>query len=218
MGLSINSGVTFASHAVQAIEAPGKHLHRQAGRHPTELRREGTDLANHGGITQLRINRATLWIGSDVYQLRNIARVQSLVSTPDRAGVTRAIVKTIGWLFGLMLAVCCAAQPDAPSTVGVIAALVFLALAGYSGWTAFRIANQATQYALVLETNGAPSAGLVSTDGAMVEGLVGLIANAMENPPAREIVQNIDNRKLVFGDEINMKGSGLQIGKVVRGG
>lgn len=175
-------------------------------------------MADHGGTTQLRINRATLWVGSDIYQLRNIARVQSLVSTPDRAGVTRAITRTVFWLFGLTVALCCGAQADAPSGVAVVAALVFLALAAHSGWTAFRIATRATQYALVLETTGAPSAALVSTDGVMIDGLVGLIAEAIENPPIREIIQNIDNRKLVFGDEINMKSNGIQIGKVVRGG
>ncbi|MEV4479798.1 DUF6232 family protein [Micromonospora coxensis] len=169
-------------------------------------------------MTQLRVNRATLWIGSDVYQLRTIARVRSLVSEPDRAGVTRAIGRAAAWLVGWLVLLCCAGQADAPTGVIVFASLIPLGLAAYSGWTAFRIATRATQYALVLETTGAPSAALVSTDGAMIDHLVGLIANAIENPPAREIVQNIDNRKLVFGDEINMKGDGIQIGKVVRGG
>ncbi|WBB56085.1 DUF6232 family protein [Verrucosispora sp. WMMD573] len=174
-------------------------------------------MTEHSGVTQIRVNRATLWIGGDVYQLSSIARVRSLMSEPDRRGIGRAIARACGWFAGGVLLLCCVGQMELPGFALVLVAAAVLGVIAYHVWQAIRLARQATQYALVVETNGATSAALVSTDRAMVEGLVNLIANALENPPTREIVQNIDNRKLVFGDEINMMGGGVQIGKVARG-
>jgi hypothetical protein len=88
-----------------------------------------------------------------------------------------------------------------------------LAAVGWQVYQAIKLISRPKQYALVLETTAGSTAGIVSKDPLLVGGLVELIATSIDKPPLHEIVQHIDNRKLVFGDEINMTGDGIQIGK-----
>ncbi|WP_242901047.1 DUF6232 family protein [Actinomadura terrae] len=176
----------------------------------------------------IEVHRHTLSIGPDyqVYQLRNVARVQVLDWKPDLGyGPLSAVL----WKMILAVAAVVAAAVWTNSAASESTAsgsrerwVLFLGLAGAVLalrflYQAIRIAMRRTRWALVLETTGVPIAIISGRRREPVVELHRFIVNSIENPPAHVLSWNIGHLNMVGGDQINQSGGGNKWGKVLNG-
>jgi hypothetical protein len=169
------------------------------------------------GTENVAINTRTLRIGGQVYQLRNLARVQ-IVRAPEPADAGKGS-KGLAWLAGIGVLFLVSIVGFSVSQSAGIAPLSL-----FSGIAAGLVTYIATKkkypprYALVLETTGNPVTALVSPDYQQLRNLSDIIVQAIEDPPESERVvhvQNVlfDNRVDQVGDRFTVGGTG-NIGKV----
>jgi hypothetical protein len=168
---------------------------------------------------EVRINRHTLSIAGQIYQLRNIARVQTFEYRPFRArGFFRVLGRAFGFLVLLVLfniAVNVATKGSLPSALQTFDTVALILLAVLTLILAVRALVRRSSYLLLLETNGA-SLGLLSSDRRrVIDNLVGEIANAMEDPPETPRIFHIGD--VVLGDQTKQWGD-HNIGKAMLGG
>ena len=173
-----------------------------------------------GGHAEIVVGARTLAIGSQIYQLANVVRIQSFEFRPDTyrdllAVLVRLVIWALAWVgYGLVLAAADDAGVDVPAPVsferlqvgGVVAILVVVAVQAYR---MVRIARRRASFAFLLETTGDPYLSVVSRDRYAIAQLAALITDALENPPNSQVVHWIEN--LNFGNQVNQQGSGNKI-------
>lgn len=170
-------------------------------------------------VIEVRVSQGILWVGSEAYPLRNIARVQPVKLVPSRGAAVRRFLKAV--VFCVVLAVAAAAAAGVASRVsstqgynalhGVAVGLFALAavLAAISTIRLIIRLSRRAAYALVIETAGTPRTALVTYDENLVFHLARRITDAIGNPQQqwRERVSVINNYN------VDARGSqGAQIG------
>jgi hypothetical protein len=154
----------------------------------------------------VRISRRTLWIGSQIYPLQNVARIRSFEEVRDRGGLTWAFAKgaarTLGAALALLIVVTyVASTPTGPQLVVVGGAVVLL------GWQTYQFVvdmSRANLHILVIESASAAYTAIGSPNRATIADLADKIAEAIENPTLDYAVK-ID---VVQGDQFNQVGTG----------
>ncbi|EXG79076.1 hypothetical protein CryarDRAFT_0095 [Cryptosporangium arvum DSM 44712] len=161
------------------------------------------------GTVQVILNKRTLRIGHQTYQLQNLARVQTVrLPKPldaEKGNSALAVLTAVGVLVvaGIISG---AAQTEAICGLGVPLAIglaIFVYLRTKKTWVPL--------YALVLETTGNPVTALVSPDSNEMEHLSGEIVEAIENPPEVERILQVNN--VTLGDQYNQSGT-QNIGRI----
>jgi Family of unknown function (DUF6232) len=162
------------------------------------------------GTAQIIINRRTLQIGHQTYQLQSLARVQTLeMQKPDWANKGN---KALAWLAALGFFVLVGVILAAAAGSGVLGTLGFFG-AIVVGVVVYQVTKKpyTPLYGLFLETAGSPMAALWSPDRAAMENLARDIVAAIENPPQTPQVINVGG--VVLGDQVNQYGN-RNVGKV----
>jgi hypothetical protein len=166
---------------------------------------------------QVRINRHTISVAGQIYQLSNLARVQCWKITPARAKIAYRVLRpAFAMLAGLAIVnvLLVGVRGD---TAGALRTFNLVALFAITVATAGRYAHKALrrpEYALLLETTGYPIGLLSSPRQDVIENLVDEIADAIENPPQTPKVINVGD--VVLGDQITVSGDN-PVGKVLFG-
>jgi hypothetical protein len=163
----------------------------------------------------VRLNKHTLKIGKQVYQLRNLARVQ-LAKAKYRGHwyAHRAVWQGAAGLVLLLFLNALLHNAQAGLLSQTLRVLNLPALFAIILVTIVRVARDSIRrprYVLLLETTGRPVGALTSTNREQLERLADAIADALENPPQSPQEFRID---LVRGDKIEMYGQD-NIGKLV---
>jgi hypothetical protein len=153
----------------------------------------------------VQVGQGILWVGSDAYPLRNIARVQPVKLVPNRGAAARRYLIALVFCVILIVAAVVAARTASRATSvqsynalhgGADGAYALAAvLAAISTiWLILRLSRR-TAYALVIETAGTPRTALVTYDENLVFHLVRRITAAISNPQDkwRERVPVINN-------------------------
>jgi hypothetical protein len=182
--------------------------------------------AQEGGISlgaspgvEVRINRHSISIAGQIYQLRNIARVQTLEYRPDRLRsffrITLGSFVSLALLaiVNLVVVMVTSRHPSPVLEIVDVGILGFIAIIASSKW--LRIYLRRPIYMLVLETSGARLGVLSSTHRSAIGDLVDRIADAMEHPPEAPIVYHFGD--VILGDQIKQTGD-FSIGKTLYGG
>ncbi len=175
-------------------------------------------------VIDVQVRQGILWVGSEAYPLRNIARVQPAKLVPNRGAALRSYLKAVVFCVFLIVAAAVAArvasQASSAQTYnalhgvadGAFALAAVLAVIS-TIWLITRLSRR-TAYALVIETAGTPRTALVTYDEDRVFYLVRRITDAISNPkdqwPAPVPVQVINNKNIY---NVHARGSqGAQIG------
>jgi len=183
-------------------------------------------MAGTGQTAEIRINRCTIWIADQLYQISTIASVDVIAYKLDQGegtyggvnGLRRRLLATgLAWLIALYLILGVA---DGGPTGAVSATIVCAAIAGRYLYFLVRIATNKSRHALLLYCGNRVTV-ISSTDRNVLIEMQWLIGDAIENPPQHEIrrtlaVQNLTIGDHVAGDKIEQHGSGSQ-GKVFNG-
>jgi Flp pilus assembly protein TadB len=138
----------------------------------------------------VRVNKGILWVGSEAYPLRNIARTQGLKITPGLLDTSSGtLIQAL--VAAVIAAIVIVVGHSAVRTFGIIllAAIVVAVIV----WVATR--QRRSYFALIIETAGNPRTALVSADRSEVSNLVAWITDAISNPLAEFQVQvsNVHN-------------------------
>ncbi|WP_067455549.1 DUF6232 family protein [Actinomadura macra] len=171
----------------------------------------------------IEVHKHTLSIGPDfqVYQLKNVARVQVLDWKPDLGygSLSSVLWKLVVTLVAAGVVGALANSSESTSTGDFTAIIMWAALVliiRYA-YQAIRISARQTQWALVLETTGSPMAVISGKHRGPVVELHRFIVNSIENPPERAQSWHIGHLNMVGGDQINQSGEGNKWGKVLNG-
>ncbi|MFI6419566.1 DUF6232 family protein [Streptomyces sp. NPDC050842] len=186
----------------------------------------GSGVARH---LPLVISKRLLWVGGAAYPLENIVRVYTFVLRPRKAEAIGTFLKRIGLtllalllvLFFGSLASTFGGGADGDDLIGFLSGLSFLAIVFAVIWfTAdmLVVVTASAHYVLAIETNG-QSTAMVSGDPRHLDGLVGQIAAAIDEPDANLNVVvgalSISNpSNYYFGDAVNIYGGSGHTGKV----
>jgi hypothetical protein len=176
----------------------------------------GTVLAKKRNV-EVRINRHTLSVAGQIYQLRNLARVQCWKLVPARAKITYRVLRPA---FVVLVAVAAinivlgAGEGQLPSAMSGLDLIAVLAVAVVTFIRYAKDAFHKPEYVLLLETTGHPIGVLSSSREDIIQNLVNKIAEAIESPPQTPIVIPLNN--VVLGDQINQSGDN-PVGKVLFG-
>ncbi|MFI5689619.1 DUF6232 family protein [Streptomyces sp. NPDC051636] len=170
----------------------------------------------------LRVGKRLLWVGSAAYPLENVTRVYTYLLTPKRKEATVLFLKRLGIILSVAFALTIlggitglASESAASGIVtvvwlGAVAALVFSVIELFSVLTA------PVQYVLAVETSGPSVAIVTSPDPRQLDGLVGSIVHAIENPEVEFQVRvdriMVNPRNYYFGDNVNMYGGAGNVG------
>lgn len=164
----------------------------------------------------VEVRRHTMSIAGQIYQLRNIARVQNLTLTPDRTHILGSLFKRgFAAIAAIVIVNVFVARGVGlgSGTLNVLNAIAAVALAGYA--IKYLIdASRKPWYILLMETTGTPFGVLYSKQSAQIDKLVTLIWDALENPPTSPRLTHIGD--VVMGDKLKMIGD-RNIGKLVDG-
>ena len=166
---------------------------------------------------EVRINRRTLSVAGQVYQLRNLARVQCWKLTPARIKITYQVLRpalTLLVLLAVINVLAWAGGGEAAQGLPVFNLLAVLIIAAVTFLRFAKKAFRLPEYVLLLETTGYPIGVLASTQRETIENLVKEIADAIENPPQSPKVLHVGD--VVLGDQINQSGDS-PVGKVLFG-
>jgi Family of unknown function (DUF6232) len=140
----------------------------------------------------VQVSQGILWVGSEAYPLRNIARVQPVKLAPNRGAAFRGFM--IAVVFCVLLIVAAAVATRAASRVTSVQgynALHYVADGAFALAGVLAVISvirlimrllRRTVYALVIETAGTPRTALVTYDENLVLHLVRRITAAINNP------------------------------------
>jgi hypothetical protein len=170
-------------------------------------------------VIDVRVSEGILWVGSEAYPLRNIARVQPVKVVPGRRAAWKGYLKaTVFWallIVGGAVAANVASRVSATQVHNILhdaangAFALAAVLAVISTIRLIMKLSKRTAYALVIETAGTPRTALVTYDQDLVFRLARRIADAISNPQKQwqERVSVINNYN------VDARGSlGAQIG------
>lgn len=166
---------------------------------------------------EVRINRHTMSVAGQIYQLRNLARVQCWELSPAYSRILHRSLRPTFPLLILLAVLNVLLSNGAVVAQRSLAAIDVLIIGGIGLIAAVRFLRSAwrrTQYVLILETTGNPIGVLSSVRRDVIQNLVDEIANAIENPPQTPRVFHIGD--VILGDQINQPGDNA-IGKVLFG-
>ncbi len=166
-------------------------------------------MGNKQEIT-VEIRRHIMYIDSQLYQLRNIARVQNLELKPDRTRIFRTLAARGLAIIALLVVLNVMLDSESIATLNGLGFLVLAGLVIYH----ISVAVRRPWYFLLLETTGTPFAVLFSKQSSVIDQLVHMIGGALENPPTAPQVMHIGD--VVMGDVLKMIGD-RNIGKLVEG-
>ncbi|MFE7231311.1 DUF6232 family protein [Streptomyces sp. NPDC002405] len=171
---------------------------------------------------ELRVGRRLLWVGRAAYPLRNITRVHTLTITPRRKDATLlflkrlAIILSVAFTLTILGGITSIASRDAAGGIvtfvwiGAATALVVSAVELLS------VLSATDQYVLAVETSGPSVAVVTSSQREQLDGLVGSIVHAIENPETEFQVRvdslMVNPRSYYFGDNVNMFGGTGNVG------
>ena len=155
----------------------------------------------------ITINPRTVHIGSQVYALNNLARVQTVRIHKKRSKRLGCAIVLAG--FYLFFAVAGIAQMRA-ATVVPLALLVFCV--GVVTYALF-VNYSRRKFGLILESTGVPYTAVESPDKGELIRVQAEIVRAIEDPP--EVARTINVGNAVLGDQVNQSGS-HNTGKVAR--
>jgi hypothetical protein len=143
---------------------------------------------------RIALNKRTLRIGYQTYQLRNIARVQ--VIALGRLRKPHIFLSSLAWASAIVLIL----------ILGAIAALFVIAVGVIALIFISGMVRRSPPilYGLLLETTGDPQTVLASPDFAELNRLADIIVGAIEDPPTSELIVPITN--VIYGDQINQAG------------
>lgn len=149
---------------------------------------------------QVQVGQGSLWIGSEVYPLRQIARVGTRQLVANRANawkefIVRAVLVVI---VGLIVTV-----GSEPAGIAII--LIGLALLI---WRLVNKLNVPAVYGLVLNTAGTDRAAVWSTDEDQIDKLVRQLTEAIANPDMPTKTTNIYN--VVNDGDVNQVFGGIK--------
>jgi len=164
---------------------------------------------------EVRINKHTLSIEGQIYQLRNLARVQCWKLTPRRARLTYRLLRPAGAALALLVVLNFlfgAARGEMSATLRLFNVVAVLAIASFTAYRFARDVLRRPEFVLLLETTGHPIGVLASADRSKIQNMVDEIADAIENPPESPRVFHIGD--VILGDQIKVKGDN-PIGKVL---
>jgi hypothetical protein len=143
-------------------------------------------------VIEVKVERGVLWVGTEAYPLRNIARARTVRLVPNRAWAVRRFAGTAVLCVFLGIAGAVALQMANRQNSangyrllhngGNVAIAVAVALAAISLVTLLVRVSRRTFYALVIDTAGTAHGVLVSTDYAKLDDLVHQIMEAIHNP------------------------------------
>lgn len=149
---------------------------------------------------EVKVERGVLWVGSEAYPLRNIARARTVRLVPNRPRAVRRFVisAVLCLILGIAGAVALrlASRQNTDSSYhlyhngGTAAVAAAVALVVISLIVLLVRLSRGTFYALVIETAGTPRGVLVSTDEAELRGLVNAIMVAIHNPAVPSYYNN----------------------------
>jgi len=149
----------------------------------------------------VRISRRTLWVGTDVYPLPNVARVQAREEILDRGRLTwlfaKRVAKPLVAGAAVVAVLWCGAPADPGRVLGAVGLVLFGLLLWHTSWFV-RELTRARLYFLVVETAGTPRTAVVSTDRALIFDLADKVVEAIDNPAVDYSIR-IDN--IVLGDQ-----------------
>jgi Family of unknown function (DUF6232) len=166
---------------------------------------------------EVRINKHTLNVAGQIYQLRNLARVQCWKLVPARGKITYRVLRPAVLLLLGLAAINILLGASRGGVSSGLQAFDVLAVLGIGAVTFIRYARSAfrrPEYVLLLETTGYPIGVLSSRREDVIQRLVDEIAAAIENPPQSPRVIHLGD--VVLGDQINQSGDS-PIGKVLFG-
>jgi hypothetical protein len=166
---------------------------------------------------EVRINRHTMSVAGQIYQLRNLARVQCWRLVPDRTKIMYRVVRPAAVVLGALAAVNVLlgmAKGQLPSGLAPIDVFAVVATVVVTFVRFAKDAFRRPEYVLLLETTGNPIGVLSSSRQDLIQNLVDEIAAAIENPPSSPRIINVSS--VVLGDQINQSGDN-PIGKVLFG-
>lgn len=178
----------------------------------------------------VQVDNQILWVGSEAYPLRNIARAQTArILPPVRWAVVRLIRAVFVWLV-LGIGAYSAIRYGGVRVTGMsrselleVLSLIMLGLILIAVLIFIKRVAIGKVYALIIETAGSPRAALLSRDFTKLNGLVHGIMNAINNPGRHaNFVQHVTNVKIDhignnnfsgpnFGSIINQTGSGSRV-------
>jgi hypothetical protein len=155
-----------------------------------------------GGI-DVEIQGNTMDVGNEMYHLGNISRVSTYTHLIGFHGSPlRAIWLKKWWIIGSLILL------GAGSSSGVLLAFGLVVLIA-TIWQIFRmLKKKRTEYVLRLESAGIVRGVLASDDSSKIEEIVGMISEAIRNPPVTAQHLHLPSVRKLDKAEINMYGPG----------
>lgn len=162
---------------------------------------------------QVKIGNGSAWIGSDVYPLRQIARVSMRKLEPNTGGAWKSFVIRTIVIVGLGLLLSLASKPF--GTVMILAGMAIVI------WRLVARLMVRPVYGLVLSNAGTDTHAIWSLDSEEIDRLVITLTRAIAQPdmPVMTTIINavVDNREVnnVYGDSIKVNGiiANSQVGR-----
>ena len=160
----------------------------------------------HIGV-EVRINRRTMWVGSKVYPLAHVTRVEPLEIVPRRGRILKRYGREAGsWLLlgllGLMV-MACAGNAVPPSVVTVYELVILAALVSVTVRLVRRLTTKVL-YVLSIATSGSPHEVVASWDREQIYTLMNQVVAAIDDPDVSYSihVDHIDvSGDTIFGDK-----------------
>lgn len=175
------------------------------------------------GERAIYVNKRTLTVTGiyEAYQLQNIARIRILEWKPSLGAAAKVILKMIISLILALIAFSFSSSDGGQSQLAKLVAVGLLVLCGRYVYQLIKILTT-LDYALILETTGAPTFAVTGKNKPDIVALYEWIVRVIENPPDQAAVYNIGRLNYVKGDQIEggqikQYGSG-NIGKLVEYG
>ncbi|MCX4906217.1 DUF6232 family protein [Streptomyces sp. NBC_00878] len=158
------------------------------------------------------MSKGALWVGSDTYPLRNIARTSMKQLVPDRAKAKTEFVKKL--VLHLVLVFAGLGFMSASTFVGLLLLAVGAGLIARSFHRLQQVLNAPTLYVLEITTSGSPQTALTSDDQGLMDKVFQQVMEAMDNPEI-QFRYEMPTYNISSGDNIYQFGDN-NTGKVTR--
>lgn len=132
------------------------------------------------GITEVQVSKGALWVASDTYPLRNIARTSMREIVPDYGKVKAEFVKKL--VLQLILVFAGLALMSASVFFGFLLLIVGAGLIARDYQRLQKVLNAPTLYVLQITTSGSPQTALTSDDKGLMDKIFHQLMEAMDNP------------------------------------
>lgn len=163
-------------------------------------------------VTEVQVSKGALWVGSDTYPLRNIARTSMKQLVPDRGKAKAEFVKQL--VFQLILVFAGLGFMSASVFVGFLLLVIGAGLIARGFRRLQQVLNAPTLYVLEITTSGSPHTALTSDDQGLMDKVFRQVMEAMENPEI-QFRYEMPTYNINSGDSIYQFGDN-NMGKVTR--